>query len=80
MTTTVPFTCPESDPVSLASQVLSEIARGMLPVWPSTQRFTGALALGMTILSRSRGPEVARAVAAAPHDGPVDWDRLLMAG
>lgn len=80
MTDARPYAADDADPASLASQLLSEMRRGLVPVWPTTERFAHALGLGLTILSRTRGPEVAMAVCAAPSSGPVDWDRIIFAG
>jgi hypothetical protein len=76
--THAPFAAPTDDAASLAGHLLHEMSRGMTPVWPTTERFARAMARGLSLLSATRGPEVARAVSAAPEGGPIDWDRMLV--
>jgi hypothetical protein len=67
------------DPASLASWLLDEISRGMVPVWPSTRRCADRIAVGLGALREGRRLEVDRAVSLAPTGGSLDWSELLAA-
>ncbi len=64
-------------PIGLATRLLDEIARGMVPVWPTTRRHADRLVEGLELARERRGPEVIRAILRAPADGPLPWSRLL---
>ena len=64
-------------PTGLASRLLDEIAGGMVPVWPTTERYADRLVEGFETLMERRGPEVIRAILQAPSDGPLVWSRIL---
>lgn len=65
------------DPVSLATWLLEEVSRGLLPVWPSTQLFAVRIVAGLTSLHAVRRSEVMNALPTAPESAVVDWDMLL---
>jgi len=66
-------------PVPFASRLLDERARGMVPVWPTTERYADRLVEGLEALRETRGPEVFAAIADAPKDTNLDWPARLSA-
>lgn len=60
-------------PLAMANRLLDERARGMVPVWPTTDRYAHRLAEGFEMLKETRGEEVAEAIAEAPEDTGIDW-------
>lgn len=67
----------DPSPASLAARLLDEIGRGMIPVWPSTERYADRLLEGLMELRNTRGREVYRAVVLAPRDTQIDWREQL---
>lgn len=67
----------DTSPAALAGTLLDEIERGMMPVWPTTDRYASRMVEGLTELRRTRPGEVYRAVVLAPVDTRIDWDGLL---
>lgn len=67
----------DTSPVALATRLLDEIGQGMLPVWPSTERYADRLLEGLMELRGTRGREVYRAVVLAPRDTQIDWRERL---
>lgn len=66
-----------AEPAALAGRLLDEIEGGMVPVWPSTERYADRLVRGLEILQTTRGPSVLRAVVDAPRDTVLDWPMRL---
>lgn len=66
-----------ADPIDLAGQLLDEIERGHVPVWPTTVRYAERLVHGLEALLETRGRDVVRAVALAPVGTPLDWPSRL---
>lgn len=67
----------DTRPVALATWLLDERARGLVPVWPTTARLAQRLVEGLEILRETRGPEVIAAILAAPTDTSFDWPERL---
>lgn len=72
----VPF-LGDTRPIALATWLLNERARGMVPVWPTTERNADRLVEGLEALSETRGPEVIAAILTAPADTALDWPERL---
>lgn len=64
-------------PRGLAVQLLSEIDRGLKPVYPSTPRHAARLVEGLAAMWDERPDDVTRAVLLAPRDGALDWRELM---
>jgi hypothetical protein len=69
----------DSSPAALAGCLLDEIERGMVPVWPTTERYADRLVDGLIELRGTREREVHRAVLLAPLDTQIDWPERLEA-
>ena len=67
----------DTSPTALAARLLDEIARGMMPVWPTTERYADRLVEGLMELRDTRGREVYRAVVMAPENCAIDWRERL---
>lgn len=63
----------EVTPTRMAARLLDEIAWGMKPVWPTTERYADRLVEGLLTLCETRGVEVVRAVISAPDDATIEW-------
>lgn len=60
-------------PVAMANRLLDERARGMKPVWPTTDLYADQLVEGFEELQEVRGPEIIAAILVAPVDTHIDW-------
>jgi len=67
----------DSSPLALARQLLDDIERGLLPVWPSTERYADRMVEGLEQISATRRTEVLRAVMLAPEHAVIDWRSRL---
>jgi hypothetical protein len=67
----------DNTPVRMATHLLDEIAWGMKPVWPTTERYADRLVEGLRALRETRGVEVVRAIVNAPDDAAIEWRRRL---
>lgn len=71
-------TQPHSDDMlGLAEHLLTEIVRGMKPVWPTTCAYAQRLVLGLRTMRTTRPQDVATIVSHAPTGTPIDWPDLL---
>ena len=64
-------------PAGLAGHLLTEISKGQVPVYPTTERIAERLVTGLVALQETRPLEVHRAVLLAPRDGNLDWPDLM---
>lgn len=67
----------DTRPIALANRLLDERARGMVPVWPTTDRYADRLVEGLEELLETRGTEVFAAIATAPTETTLDWPERL---
>lgn len=67
----------ETTPTRLAACLLDEMAYGMMPVWPTTERYADHLVEGLLALRDTRGVEVMRAIVNAPRDSVIEWPNRL---
>jgi len=67
----------DSSPLALARRLLDDIERGLLPVWPTTDRYADRMVEGLEQISVTRRTEVLRAIMLAPENAVIDWHARL---
>lgn len=65
------------EPVALAGWLIHEMNIGLLPVWPSTDRYADLMVEGLAVLSESRPFEVVAVLSTVPQDSVIDWPHRL---